>query len=434
MENLSKEDQNLVDHMKSVTQNMLDQFKEGYISHDKFTEKLDAKLAEYAEKGVKAEQIDELNKSLEAQGLEIKKLSEGVDSKKTFTELFNAAFKAKKEKIEAVYNASAGGETILEIKANTDITTKAVGDITTGNVSTSGTFSALHEMINADDIYGVRLRMPWIDQYATVTRTSKATYSYTEYEPKEGDADFVAEGGTKSQVDVKATTRAISPKKCAAYSVLTEEARDDVPRMESETRGVIAKKVALKRQNGILFGDGVGENPLGLTEVAQVFDPASWPTTEKVTDPNIKDAIIACANQIYTTHNYVDEESYIPNLVVLNSADYHSLLTKKDLNNNYLFLNVPLASGGVSIEGISVIHHRDVDQGNILIGDFTKLNIINYIDYLVKMGWINEQLIENKFTLVGETRFFTYVRKLDEIAFIYDTLQNVYDGIEEVIA
>jgi HK97 family phage major capsid protein len=123
----------------------------------------------------------------------------------------------------------------------------------------------------------------------------------------------------------------------------------------------------------------------------------------------------------------------MPNLVVLNPGDYHGFLTKKDADNNYMFLSMTLG-GEASIEGMGIIHHRDIPAGKILMGDFKMLNIINYIDYALRVGWINDQLITNEFTMVGENRFFTFVRNLDQIAFVYDDIQNVTDGIKYVEA
>ena len=65
----------------------------------------------------------------------------------------------------------------------------------------------------------------------------------------------------------------------------------------------------------------------------------------------------------------------------------------------------------------------------MLIGDFTKLEVINYIDYAVKIGWINDDFIKNQFVMLGEGRFFVLVRELDKLAFIYDDVATIITGI-----
>ena len=55
----------------------------------------------------------------------------------------------------------------------------------------------------------------------------------------------------------------------------------------------------------------------------------------------------------------------------------------------------------------------------------SKYNVTNYIGYTVRIGWINDQFITNKFTMVGESRFHAFVKKLDEAAFIYDDIATI---------
>jgi HK97 family phage major capsid protein len=289
-------------------------------------------------------------------------------------------------------------------------------------------------MINADDIAGLNLRDPFIESYATVTRTAKPVFTYAEYAPKDGDAAFVAEGGLKPEIDLAITVKTVGPKKVAAYEVMSEEALTDIPRMDSESKNLLLKKVILKRQSKILFGDGTSDTPIGVASLARAFSAASW-TGDKVTDVNLYDVIVALANQIYTTYNYTDEASYYPNLGVMNPSDIASLKLKKNEFGMYLFPQFQLVGSrgqSINVDGITILPQRDIAAGKIMMGDFSKLRIVNYIDYQVKLGWINDQLIYNLFTMVGESRFFTIIKNLDRNAFIYDDISDVVNGIKAV--
>lgn len=59
----------------------------------------------------------------------------------------------------------------------------------------------------------------------------------------------------------------------------------------------------------------------------------------------------------------------------------------------------------------------------------SKYNITNYVPYSVRLGWINDQFITNKFTMVGESRFHAFVRNLDELAFVYDDYATIEAAI-----
>lgn len=312
---------------------------------------------------------------------------------------------------------------------------KAVGNITTGSVATDTGGNAILDLINADDLKTMNLQQPFIEQFATVTRTSKPVYTYADYIPKEGDVAFLAESAAKSQLDLKLQVRTVSPKKAAGYEVMSTEAIQDIPRLQSEATMHVLKKYLLKRQNGILFGDGLNDTPLGVTAQASAFDytkvdPNADPAN-KVSDPNLYDCIIAAATQIFNSFNYTDENEYYPNVAFMNPTDLYALKLKKNEFGMYLFPQFQMNQGNNEIDNLKLVAKRQIPAGKLLIGDFTMLRIINYIDYSVKMGWINDQFIKNLFTMVGEGRFYTVIRNLDKLAFIYDDISDIRQSIAQ---
>ncbi len=59
----------------------------------------------------------------------------------------------------------------------------------------------------------------------------------------------------------------------------------------------------------------------------------------------------------------------------------------------------------------------------------SKYNVSNYIPYTVRIGFINDQFITNKFTMVGESRHHAFVKELDKQAFIYDDIDTIITAI-----
>lgn len=382
--------------------------------------------AKFKTLGIEAKTLEDINKALETHGAELLRVAGTKEVEHAGMRGFiKSAFATEglAESIRKAHNLQGSG--LLDV-------TKAVGTITTGQVTTDTGGNALLDMLNADEIMDIRLNTPFIEEFANVSSTSKPVFTYVDYVPGEGDVDFIAEGGVKPQLDLDITVKTESPVKAAGYEILTEESMQDIPRLESNARGILLKKYLLKRQNGILFGDGIGANPLGLTAIAGLFNPASW-TGPKVKTPNMSDAIVAAATQIYTTVAYTDDVEYYPNVVFVNPGDFAALRLSKDANGQYIFPNFSLFNDK-TIEGIRVVSKNKIPAGKILIGDFQKLNIIDYIAYSVRIGWINDQFIKNLFTMLGEGRFFVFVKNLDQRAFIYDDIANIVAGIEEVIA
>ena len=376
--------------------------------------------------GVGKEAISSLTETVKQQGMVIAALKasgtniQDKDWRKKIESKFQDAELMKA--VEQVAKSKSGMVTLYNDAE------KVVGNITTSSVATDTGGNALLDLINADDLRGMNLQMPFIEEFATVTRTAKPVYTYADFIPKEGDAGFTAQGATKSQMDLKVEVKTVTPKKATGYQIMTTEAIQDIPRLQSEANNYVLRKVLLKRQNGILNGDGTNDTPIGVISKARAFDPASWPAADLVATPNLYDVIIAAANQINTTYNYTDEMEYMPNVAFMNPKDLAGLKLKKNEFGMYLFPQFML-NGETSIDGLRLVPKREIQAGKILVGDFTKLQIINYVDFELSMGWINDQFIKNLFTMLGENRFYTVVRELDRNAFLYDDISDIVAGI-----
>lgn len=390
---------------------------------DEFAAKGSVSLKDLDEKlkalGIEGDTVKTINDVLRNHALEFEKAASGSRKEVGFKEMIKSAFSREglAADIKKMYDNRSG---ILDV-------TKVVGNVTTANVTTTSGGIALLDMLNADEVRDIILQTPFIEEFANVSSTNQAVYTYVDYVPGEGDMTYLSEGGTKQQLDLDVTVKTVTPVKVAGYEILTEEAVTDIPRMESNARNLLFKRYLLKRQNGILFGTGQNNEPSGVTTIAAAFNPASW-VGAKVDTPNLHDVIIALANQIYTTFSYTDDVEYYPNVAFVNPADFAALRTAKEGNGAYLFPSFTLY-GGSTIDGIRVIPKSKIPSGYILMGDFTKLNIIDYIAYSVRIGWINDQFIKNLFTMLGEGRFYTYVKTLDQRAFVYDQITTVIAGI-----
>ena len=306
------------------------------------------------------------------------------------------------------------------------IANKAVGSMSTGSITwPTAAPGVLGSMVAPPT--NANLRQPTVIDLCTMINTTSPVYSYTDTIPKEGDAVFTAEAGTKPQIDHKFETRYVQPKKVAAYEVITEEAMTDIANLQSIATDFLRRKHDLKKEGGILFGDGTGANPTGATVAASAFTAGAMAT--QIPTPNFMDAVGAGITYIENTHNFVDEEMYSPNVAVMNPTDFYSqIYSAKNTLGEYLF---PMAAqtGTFQLGNVRVIKHRNVASGNILVADMSKYNITNYVSYTVRIGWINDNFITNQFCIVGESRFHAFIKNLDKKAFMYDTIANIKTAI-----
>lgn len=350
------------------------------------------------------------------QGVAITKLKEGGGMPESFKQEVNKFIKDNFDKIKAIKSAGSG---MIEFAS------KAVGDITTATgVNTSppnitGTQQA--------PLSNVNLRGADLLSLTSNVSTSLAAYPYTEAKPKDGDYTFVAEGAVKPQTDFTWETNYAKPVKTAAWLRLTDESIQDVVGLQSVANDFLRKKHDLKKQNGILFGTGVAPEPKGATLYGRAFVAGAMATAVK--NPNIMDVINAGVTDIYSTHNYDDETSYMPSLCVVNPVDFYlQFVSVKNADGNPLYPTASLFNV-VNIGGLTIIPERSIPAGKIFIADMSKYNTTNYLGYTVKIGYVNDDFIKNQFVILGESRFHAFVKKLDEQAFIYDDIATIKTAI-----
>lgn len=385
------------------------------------------KAIEEAQKNnVSKEEIEKLTekqeaivKELETFGLRMKSITEPIKSDSTsFKETI---YKFVADNANAIAKAFKSGGTI-----EMDIT-KAVGTIEVASATLPIAAPALQGVQVAPPTRA-SLRSAVINSMVTTIPTTQASYAYTETLPKEGGFDFVAEKGTKPQIDMKFETRYAAPVKVAAWMKLTEEAVTDIPQLQAIAYDFLRKQHDLKKEKGILNGDGVAPNPKGATTYGRAFSAGALATS--VANPNFMDVVNACITDIYTTHNFTDEMPYMANIVLVNPVDFFiNLVSAKTMNGDPLYPTASLFNQ-VQIGGVTIMPHEDIATGKIFVADLSKYNTTNYVGYNVKIGWVNDDFIKNQFVILGESRFHAFVKKLDEQAFIYDDIATIKTAIE----
>ena len=387
---------------------------------DKFKGTMD-KIEDLQKNGATKDEMKKLTEALKTQGQALKDIEETIKEQKieSFGEKFRGWLIANKDRLEEIRTSGTG---TMEFKL--DPVDKAVGNMTTG--SGGDAVTAPSNQNTSLGAFNYRNDNSLLSLFS-VGSTNQASFPYTELLPKEGGFSAVAEGGTKPQIDFQWEVRYSTPKKIAAYEVLTEEVAQDIDRMVAVAKQFLRERHDLYKVDRCFFGDGTGANPEGATVVGRVFSAGAMATA--VTNPNFMDVVNACITDIYTTHNYTDEMPYMANIVLVDPTDFFlNLVAVKDADGHPLYPTASLFNA-VQIGGAIIRPWEKIPSGKIFVGDMKKYRIENYIPYSVRIGWINDQLITNMFTMVGESRFHAYVKNLDRQAFIYDDIATVETAI-----
>ena len=327
----------------------------------------------------------------------------------------------KAEEIKAIFKAGHGSVEIYKAPA---IQTTANGSLAAPLPVAVGAMLA--------PISDVNLRDMGILPLVRNGKSSAPVYVYTEVTPKEGDFQVVAEGAVKPMIDLQWVSRSETPKKIAAVEKLTEEVITDVDGLEDVVRNFLFKKHNLKKSKLVMFGTGTGSDPKGATVYGRPFVAGAM--AAKVDSPNIMDVINAAITDIFTTHNYQDETPYMPNVAMLNPVDFFvNFVSAKDKQGHPLYPTASLFNR-VVIGGMTIIPEESIPAGKIFVADLSKYNVLDYVGYSVRIGWENDDMRRNQFMLIAESRFFQFVKKADELAFLYDDISTIKTAIAKPAA
>jgi hypothetical protein len=89
------------------------------------------------------------------------------------------------------------------------------------------------------------------------------------------------------------------------------------------------------------------------------------------------------------------------------------MLTTKDAYGRY---NTPPQE---LLDQINPKQGNNVSPNYALVGDLKQFKVDIYEDFSLKVGWINDDLIRNQFTIVAEVRFHDYISTARQQAIMY---------------
>ena len=375
---------------------------------------------------VSVEKLDKITDAIKEQG---EKLTEFKEEKETakgkfFHEQLKSFLDANQEKLSDIHSKGTG---VIEFQPNEEEIEKAVGDVMRAN-GTIGTVPAWNDVALPN--VSLRNDNPLLS-FAHNYRTNSASQPFTEISGWEGNAAAVAEGAVKPQVDFDWVTNYATPYKVAAWESLSEEVVQDIPRMMEVARGFLKQKHDMKKVDLIYFGNGTAPNPKGSTVLgaANTYAPNAA-LTGKLAVVNIMDVINTLILQVYNNVPVADGIPFMANTVMLSPEDFAlNFVMAKDSRGLPLYPQASMFQR-VSFGGVTIVPWVKIPAGKIFVADMKQYHIGNYIPYMVKIGWVNDQLIRNMFTIVGESRFFAYTKNFTTKAFIYTDIATVITDLK----
>lgn len=224
--------------------------------------------------------------------------------------------------------------------------------------------------------------------------------------PMEGEPNVnLTENQVKPLVQHLFTVEISTALKAAAYSILTEEFEQDVPGLASDVRGMLQTDVFRALDNAIqayVFSVAQTFNLTGLQ--ADIFMANLW------------DAVYALLTQ-------VGYNEFIPDTLAMNWITSAKMHMSKNGNGTYL-----LPPFREEVERL-LVRANKIDTNVGLAGDLKQVKVRLYKDYTLRMGWINDDFIRNRFAILGELRYHRFISENRKKALVKGDLNNIVEFI-----
>lgn len=333
--------------------------------------------------------------------------------------------KALTEALPTLKNMKAGigekgQELTISIKAAVNVLTTAVANASGVTTPDAVVYQEVTEY--AADVRADAYIINFLDNGTT----NKASLPYMDKLPNEGTMAITAEGALKPLISVSFELRYSTAEKIAGRTKVSEEALDDVPYLMSIIRNELKYEHDIAEQTAIFTK---------INAVAGAFVAGGMAASTDA--PTNYDAIRAAIYGI----KIASKGRYIPNAVLVPSADAYNMGATKDKNNQYVMPTFVMPDGS-KISGVQVVEVNDdtVAEGSFVVGDFRKLKRRIYKGFTLRIGQglkgsatasqIESDFENNMYTMLGESRLHLYVYENEKVAFTKSTFAAVKTAIE----
>ena len=235
-------------------------------------------------------------------------------------------------------------------------------------------------------------------------RTDQSRLAWANETDYQGAPAEVEEGNEKPMTQHKFQVELSTAKKIAGYVKITDEFDQDLPAFATKVRRMLQDDVVRGWDDAIQAA--VIAASTGYTLGGQ-----------GVSDANYWDALRFMWAQVV-------KANFRPNSIGINPVTAARLDTIKNLEGSY---SVPAFA---DMMRRLTTEANKVAVGNAFVGDLKQYKVDQYKDFVLKVGWVNDDLIKNQFTIVGEVRYHRYISDARKTGIVYANLDTVVGLID----
>jgi HK97 family phage major capsid protein len=360
-----------------------------------------------------------LKKAMLEQGETIKMiLTKNVsqEQKESKTDL-KEELKSKSENLKAM----AAGDRASNFAIDSDLSLKAVGDMTFAN-SITGEIPQAQRLAGVNEFSRRELRL--LNLVSTGSITSNAV-SWVYEVDGEGNPAFIAEGIQKPYMDLDFDVDTATVKKIAALVRVSDEMLEDVDFMERTIRQVMNQKLLLAVESQLYNGDGTGANLLGIRPVVPAFSVTGFAAT--VDNANIVDVLNVAINQITLAFKPM------PTAILMHPSDVTSLLLQKVSATDKRYVDMLFEIGTLgTLRGIPIVSTTLVTQGQYLLGFFPYSELLQKGGVRIDIGYNADDFAKNFKTIRVEWRGVHFIQQNNRPSFVKGVFATDRAALETV--
>lgn len=272
---------------------------------------------------------------------------------KTFEQAVAEAIIEKTDDVQKFINKETKS-LVIELSG---INQKAVGDMTTGNVTGGSRYG---QQFSPNIIQNPYRKVHVRDLLPVTTAGPGNTYTFMKENGNgEGEIAPTAETSTKPQFDLDLIEATVNFETIAGWMRVTRKAMRNIPGFVSWIQRRVPEKLMQVEDAQILYGDGVSPNLKGIGTAGNFTAATSTATA-------LPEALIDALAQLED-----DLERYASGIVVRPRAYFNFFKQKAsgsgeyDLPRNFVFVN-----GVLYVSGVPVIPTTAVTAGDYFVGDW----------------------------------------------------------------
>lgn len=227
---------------------------------------------------------------------------------------------------------------------------------------------------------------------------------------REGEAEIVEEGGLKPLVSYTFDDKIYKRKKAAAHMEFTEEFEMDFERLYLDILDLFERDVMRDYQDKVL-DEVIAAAPAYVTTAmdGQIIDPDMYA---------VIGALMLSIEQLNHNANHIS----------MHPSTLRLMQFSQDKNGNYKI--PPFMFNDKQVAGLTAHPSTKVDPGKILMGDSSTWRE-EHTSFITRIGWVNEQLIHNEKTVVGEVFFIMRQHDRDKGSWIYADIAAVKAALQK---